>query len=87
MHCRPDNQLPVDRAAIEEAVEEAVEEAGAALSTLNAAVLGRTGARALLPRPALIPDVVELMKDPPLPEFPFEDDEIALLKEVRNKYQ
>lgn len=76
---RPGSGLPVE----DPGVAAAVGEAAAQLTSLNTKILNRTGSRALLPHPALVPNVEELMQDPTPPVFPLIDDEDEFIKEVR----
>jgi hypothetical protein len=76
---RPSNDLPIEDPDTSMAVDSCQE----AVVELNTRLANRTGQRALMSRPAVIPDVSELLKEPPPPEFPLEDDEQGFIDLVR----
>lgn len=57
-----------------------------ARNLLNNALQDRSGARGEGPRPALLPDVEEMLADIPDPEFELEEDEAKLIAMVSNRF-
>jgi ribonuclease D len=74
----PNNNPP----AQDQSTIDTVDEARKALEELNTHIKSRTGTRATAPRPALLPTIEELLKDPPPPDFPLLEDEVELIKYV-----
>ncbi|PVF91189.1 hypothetical protein CPB86DRAFT_792220 [Serendipita vermifera] len=86
MHCwqhtgiLPQSIIPIGGQV--DTVEKAVAEVENARNLLNNALQDRSGARGEGPRPALLPDVEEMLADIPDPEFELEEDEAKLIAMV-----
>jgi hypothetical protein len=52
------------------------------LKKLNHALSNHIGTHGLAPHPGLLPDIEEILKDPPPPTFPLEDYEIEFVRMV-----